>query len=52
MHKRDVVILSGAGLSYACRFFFDSELPQARCWLSIVESQSKLARTMTDEAFG
>jgi alkylation response protein AidB-like acyl-CoA dehydrogenase len=40
------------GLGYACRFFFDSELPQARCWLSIVASQSELARTMPEEAFG
>jgi alkylation response protein AidB-like acyl-CoA dehydrogenase len=39
------------GLAYACRFFFESELPQARSWLSIVAGQSGLVRTMPDEAF-
>jgi alkylation response protein AidB-like acyl-CoA dehydrogenase len=39
------------GLVYACRFFFESELPQAESWLSIVARQSDVVRSMPDEAF-
>jgi hypothetical protein len=39
------------GLAYACRFFFESELPQARAWLSVVDGHSSLARTMSPESF-
>lgn len=34
---------------HACRFF-ESELPQAGSWLSIVALQSDLGRTIPDEA--
>ncbi|MBP7335713.1 acyl-CoA dehydrogenase [Niveispirillum sp.] len=40
-----------SSLLYACRYFFESELPQARCWLSIVARHSTLVRSMPDEAF-
>jgi len=40
-----------AGLSYACRFFFDTELPQALAWLSVVERHGDLARAMPEDAF-
>ena len=39
------------GLAYACRFFFESELPQARAWLSVVDGHSSLARTMPPGSF-
>jgi hypothetical protein len=37
-------------LSYACRYFFETELPQAHSWLSIVAGHSTLARSMPSEA--
>ncbi len=40
-----------SGLGYACRYFFESELPQARAWLSIVARHSNLVRSMPSEAF-
>ncbi|AUW56983.1 acyl-CoA dehydrogenase [Sphingobium sp. SCG-1] len=36
------------GLRYACRFFFESELPQARTWLAIVGRHSTLVRDVPD----
>ena len=40
-----------SGIGYACRFFFDSELPQARSWLSVVASHGGVVRSMPVEAF-
>ncbi|AEG47798.1 acyl-CoA dehydrogenase domain-containing protein [Sphingobium chlorophenolicum L-1] len=40
-----------SGVAFACRFFFESELPQADAWLRIVGQHGDLARTMPDEAF-
>ena len=37
--------------SAACRYFFESELPVARSWLSIVGSSSTLLRSIPEEAF-
>lgn len=39
------------GLTFACRFFFQSEVPQARTWLSIVSEHSDLPCRMSEEAF-
>ena len=39
------------GRWFACRFFFEAELPQARTWLDIVAGQSVLARSIPEEAF-
>jgi len=51
LHARDLSNLGlRGGLSYACRFFFESELPQARAWLSIVGGHSSLVRTISEEA--
>jgi alkylation response protein AidB-like acyl-CoA dehydrogenase len=38
-------------IEHCCRFFFDAELPQALCWLSIVSGHSNLWRAMSEEAF-
>lgn len=40
-----------ASLSHACQYFYESELPQASAWLSIVSRHSKLVRSMPDETF-
>ncbi|WP_176595504.1 MULTISPECIES: acyl-CoA dehydrogenase [Sphingobium] len=40
-----------SGLTFACRYFFESELPQARAWLAIVAQHSTLVRSMPVEAF-
>lgn len=39
------------GVAYACRYFFEAELPQARTWLDLVAGHSTLARRIPDEAF-
>lgn len=39
-----------SSVGYACRYFFESELPQARCWLSIFTRHSTLIRSMPGEA--
>jgi hypothetical protein len=39
------------GLAYGCRYFFETELPQAHAWLSIVAQQSDIVRTIPEEAF-
>jgi alkylation response protein AidB-like acyl-CoA dehydrogenase len=39
------------GLVFACRFFFQSELPQARAWLEVVDGHSSLVREMAQETF-
>lgn len=40
-----------SGLRHACRYFFESEMPQARAWLSIVAERSDLIRTIPEEIF-
>ena len=37
------------GFAFACRFFFQSELPQARTWLTIVGGHSKLVRELPED---
>ena len=39
------------GLAYGCRYFFESELPQAHAWLSIVAQHSDIVRAIPEEAF-
>lgn len=39
------------GVDYACRFFFQSELPQAKSWLLIVGDHGELARNIPERAF-
>ncbi|WP_313806551.1 acyl-CoA dehydrogenase [Sphingobium sp.] len=39
------------GTVYACRFFFETELPQALGWLSIVAAHSDLVRNTPERAF-
>ena len=39
------------GLAYACRYFFENEIPQAYAWLSIVAEQSDICRTIPEEIF-
>ncbi|MGD9811338.1 MAG: acyl-CoA dehydrogenase [Sphingobium sp.] len=41
----------GVGLVHACRFFIETELPQAEAWLGIVDAQSRLVRSAPDEIF-
>lgn len=36
---------------FACRYFFETELPQAASWLGIVAGHSTLVRGMPEEAF-
>jgi alkylation response protein AidB-like acyl-CoA dehydrogenase len=38
------------GIEYCCRFFYETEMPQARSWLSIVAAHSTLVRSMPEEA--
>lgn len=40
------------GRAFACRFFFESELPQARGWLAVVAAHSELVRSMPLDALG
>ena len=39
------------GLTYACRYFFESELPQAHGWLSIVAKHSDIVRAIPEGVF-
>lgn len=39
------------GIAYGCRYFFERELPQATCWLSIVAQPSDIVGTNPESAF-
>lgn len=40
------------GVEFACRFFFEEEVPQADCWLRIVTAPHAAAVDIPAEAFG
>ena len=39
------------GLVHCCRFFFETELPQAETWMDIVAGQSDIARAIPEYVF-
>ncbi len=40
------------GVSFACRFFYEEEMPQARCWLRVVAQPHDAAASIPLAAFG